>query len=78
MSSGSPEAQTSQEKQSSADEERVRGAAADFLRQRGFTLSGNQPREVKINELLQRDYAKAPRYALHVGVHGAVEQHHES
>ena len=44
----------------------IRQAASEFLRNRGFSMQAQVARDVKINELLHRDYKKAPRYALNI------------
>ena len=44
----------------------IRQAATDFLRNRGFGMQSQVARDVKINELLHRDYKKPPRYALNI------------
>ena len=51
----------------SADsDEAIRMAASEFLRNRGFNTQAQLQQDVKINELLHRDYKKAPRFGLNV------------
>ena len=52
------------------EEKACREAAIAYLRRRGFAsasqMVSNQPREIKINEMLTRDYVKVSRFGLHV------------
>ena len=60
------------------DERAVHAAAIAFLKQRSFSTSSSNPKEVKINEMLARDYGKASRYALHVGACSQAASYEES
>ena len=67
------------EPSSSASSSDVNATALAYLRSRGFApAAAHPPREVKINEMLARDYGKASRYALHIAPTANTPSYEES